>query len=107
MGSNELKFKDRLIWAHQRECIMGGKWTTPDVLKSLVKPKRGRRKKERRKKIGKTRAGRFWKAKNDELGVSNRDADEKSWTRIRKNALYTVQRQAVERVTSKRGYHTG
>ncbi|GFT93246.1 protein lev-9 [Trichonephila clavipes] len=38
MGSNQLRFKDRLIWAHQGESVRGGNWTAPDVLKSLVKP---------------------------------------------------------------------
>ncbi|GFV29511.1 uncharacterized protein TNCV_2728921 [Trichonephila clavipes] len=42
------------------------------------------RKKERRKKIGKTRAGRFRKAEKEDLGVLDRDANEESWTRIRK-----------------------
>ncbi|GFW47737.1 hypothetical protein TNCV_2829261 [Trichonephila clavipes] len=69
----------------------------PDVLKRLKKEK----------KIGKTRAGRFRKAQKEDLGVLDRDADEEFWTRIRKNALRIVPRQAVERVTSKRGYHTG
>ncbi|GFW77158.1 hypothetical protein TNCV_2725881 [Trichonephila clavipes] len=40
-------------------------------------------------------------------GVLFRDADQESKTRIRKNALRTGPRQAVERATSKRGYHTG
>ncbi|GFW39173.1 hypothetical protein TNCV_1831631 [Trichonephila clavipes] len=40
-------------------------------------------------------------------GVLFLDADQESKTRIRKNALRTGPRQAVERATSKRGYHTG
>ncbi|GFU62721.1 hypothetical protein TNCV_1518991 [Trichonephila clavipes] len=43
----------------------------------------------------------------EDPGVLNRDADDESWTRIGENALRTVPRQAVERATSKRGYHTG
>ncbi|GFU96189.1 hypothetical protein TNCV_3499971 [Trichonephila clavipes] len=55
----------------------------------------------------KPRAGRFGKRSKEDPGVLNRDADQESWTRIRKNALWTVPRQAVERATSQRGYHTG
>ncbi|GFX07050.1 hypothetical protein TNCV_1556531 [Trichonephila clavipes] len=43
----------------------------------------------------------------DNPGVLFRDADQESKTRIRKNALRTVPRQAVERATAKRGYRTG
>ncbi|GFU96190.1 retrovirus-related Pol polyprotein from transposon 297 [Trichonephila clavipes] len=69
---------------------------------SLEKPKeRGTR--ERAQK----RAGRFGKRCKEDPGVLDRDADQESWTRIRKNALRTVSRQAVERATSKRGNHTG
>ncbi|GFU17221.1 transposable element Tcb2 transposase [Trichonephila clavipes] len=42
----------------------------------------------------KTRAGRFRKAEKEDLGVLDSDADEESWTRIRKNALWTVPREA-------------
>ncbi|GFU13429.1 hypothetical protein TNCV_937421 [Trichonephila clavipes] len=55
---------------------------------------------ERKKKeLKKTRAGRFRKAKKEDRGVLDRNADDESWTRIRKNALWTVPRQAVERTT--------
>ncbi|GFU80226.1 hypothetical protein TNCV_4524441 [Trichonephila clavipes] len=89
--------------------VRDGEWTAPGVCKSLGNPKRVRRKKKRRNKIGKTRDGCFRKAEKEDLGVLDRDSDEESWTRmrIRKNALRTVPRQAVERATSKRGYHTG
>ncbi|GFT56678.1 hypothetical protein TNCV_1268321 [Trichonephila clavipes] len=60
------------------------------------KTERGEKKK---KKIGKTRAGRFRKAEKKDLGVLDRDADDESWTWIRKNVLRTVPRQAVERTT--------
>ncbi|GFT98566.1 uncharacterized protein TNCV_2442011 [Trichonephila clavipes] len=51
----------------------------------------------------KTRAGCLW----EDPRVLDRDADDESWTRIRENALRTVRRQAVEKATSKRAYHTG
>ncbi|GFX85992.1 hypothetical protein TNCV_3719361 [Trichonephila clavipes] len=76
----------------------------------LVKPKRGRRKKEKREEE-KDRKRRglvvFGKWSKEDLGVLERDADQESWTRIRKNTLRTVPRQAVQRVTSKRVCHTG
>ncbi|GFT72787.1 hypothetical protein TNCV_406801 [Trichonephila clavipes] len=41
----------------------------------------------------------FGKRKRRDLGVLDRDADDESWTRIKKHALRTVPRQAVERTT--------
>ncbi|GFT54594.1 uncharacterized protein TNCV_344761 [Trichonephila clavipes] len=45
----------------------------------------------------------FGKQRKEDLGVLDRDADQESWTRIRKNALWTVPRQAAEKATFKRG----
>ncbi|GFT28853.1 hypothetical protein TNCV_3585621 [Trichonephila clavipes] len=62
-----------------------------------------RRKKEKREKErAQKRRGLvvFGKRRKEDLGVLDRNADQESWTRIRKNALRTVPRQAV-------GYHTG
>ncbi|GFW82482.1 hypothetical protein TNCV_1793751 [Trichonephila clavipes] len=75
--------------------MRGEKWTAPDVLKGMEKPKEGGNKK---KNDGKRR-GRvvYGKRKRRHLGVLKRDADDESWTRIRKNALRTVPRQVVER----------
>ncbi|GFY32884.1 hypothetical protein TNCV_4025081 [Trichonephila clavipes] len=68
--------------------------------------KKGRRtRKEKSSK--KTRAGRFRKRRGESRSFLLHDADQESKTRIRKNALRTGPRQAVERATSKRGYHTG
>ncbi|GFX06780.1 hypothetical protein TNCV_3113681 [Trichonephila clavipes] len=72
----------------------GGKWTAPDVLKGW---------KNGRKGIEKDEA--FFPPGNPR--VLDRNADDEPWTRIRENVLRTVPRQAVERATSKRGYHTG
>ncbi|GFX48822.1 hypothetical protein TNCV_902041 [Trichonephila clavipes] len=66
----------------------------------------GGREKEK-KELEKTRAGRFRKRRGESRSLLFRDADQESKTRIRKNALRTGRRQAVERATSKRGYHTG
>ncbi|PRD35523.1 UNVERIFIED_CONTAM: hypothetical protein NCL1_11364 [Trichonephila clavipes] len=87
--------------------VRGGKWTASDVLKGLVKPKRGEEKerKERKRERARNRRGLvvLGKLKKEDLGVLDRDADQESWTRIRKNALQTVPRQAVEKAMSKRG----
>ncbi|GFW97042.1 hypothetical protein TNCV_4802542 [Trichonephila clavipes] len=68
-----------------------------------------RKENERKKKkeLEKTRAGRFRKRRGESRSFLFHDADQASKTRIRKNALRTGPRQAVERATSKRGYHTG
>ncbi|GFT81916.1 hypothetical protein TNCV_3908901 [Trichonephila clavipes] len=56
----------------------GEKWTSPDVLKGLEKPKeRGERRNER-KNSKKTRAGRFRKRSKEDPGVLDRDADQES-----------------------------
>ncbi|GFU25616.1 hypothetical protein TNCV_3621821 [Trichonephila clavipes] len=65
--------------------------------------KEGRKKKRARKRRGLVVLG----SGEEDPEVLVRDADQESETRIRKNALRTVPRQAVERATSKRGYHTG
>ncbi|GFV17860.1 uncharacterized protein TNCV_3236101 [Trichonephila clavipes] len=70
--------------------------------KGLEKPKeRGKKDRKRRGLVV------FGKRKRRVLGVLDRDADDESWTRMRKNTLRTVPRQAGERTTRKRGYHTG
>ncbi|GFW82486.1 hypothetical protein TNCV_1793791 [Trichonephila clavipes] len=83
--------------------MRGKKCTASDVLKGMEKPKEGRKKKDKKKRVWVV----FGKRKRRYLGVLDRDADDESWTRIRKNALRTVPRQVVERTTGKRGYHTG
>ncbi|GFV78348.1 hypothetical protein TNCV_95081 [Trichonephila clavipes] len=72
----------------------------PRCLKRLEKRKEGERRNE-----GK-RSKRRGLVFSEDPGVLDRDADDESWTRIGENALRTVPRQAVERATSKRGYHT-
>ncbi|GFU01666.1 hypothetical protein TNCV_1522071 [Trichonephila clavipes] len=75
----------------------------------LEKP-RGGEKEKRKKESARKRRGLvvFGKRKKEDLGALDRDSDQGSWTRIRKNALRTVPRQAVKKSTSKKGgYHTG
>ncbi|GFX93754.1 hypothetical protein TNCV_1589301 [Trichonephila clavipes] len=55
----------------------------------------GEREKER-KELEKTRAGRFRKRRGESQSFLFRDADQESKTRMRKNALRTGPRQAVE-----------
>ncbi|GFX42987.1 retrovirus-related Pol polyprotein from transposon 297 [Trichonephila clavipes] len=79
-------------------------------------PQRRLQKTERRKKKKETkgkgksseeRRGRVVLGSGEENpGVLVRDANQESEMRIRKNALRTGPREAVERATSKRGYHT-
>ncbi|GFU22088.1 uncharacterized protein TNCV_4300691 [Trichonephila clavipes] len=45
----------------------------------------------------------FGKRRKEDVGVLDQNADQESCTRIRKNALRTVPRKAVEKATSKRG----
>ncbi|GFW92332.1 hypothetical protein TNCV_3588541 [Trichonephila clavipes] len=68
----------------------GEKWTAPDVLKGW-----NNREKEK-KELEKTRAGRFRKRRGESRSFLFRDADQESKTRIRKNALRTGPRQAVD-----------
>ncbi|GFU32999.1 hypothetical protein TNCV_4155771 [Trichonephila clavipes] len=58
--------------------------------------------KKERKRSEKTGAGRFLKEEKRGSLRFDRDADQESWTRI-KNALRTVPRQAMEKLTTKRG----
>ncbi|GFX93074.1 hypothetical protein TNCV_140181 [Trichonephila clavipes] len=67
--------------------------------------KEGEREKEKRS--SKRRGWVLLGSGGENPEVLFRDADNASKTRIRKNALWTGPRQAVERATSKRGYHTG
>ncbi|GFS88407.1 hypothetical protein TNCV_1751391 [Trichonephila clavipes] len=86
------------------------RWTAPDVLKGWKnrEKKKGKdNEKKKKKELLKTRAGRFRKRRGESRSFLFRDADQESKTRIRKNVLRTGPRQAVERATSKRGYHTG
>ncbi|GFX37299.1 hypothetical protein TNCV_76431 [Trichonephila clavipes] len=102
-----------------RIVLKGGKTTTVGRRGSAVgacvghllagktgRKKEGEREKEKRE-LEKTRAGRFKKRRGESRSFLFRDADQGSKTRIRKNALRTRRRQAVERATSKRGYHSG
>ncbi|GFW51211.1 uncharacterized protein TNCV_3594931 [Trichonephila clavipes] len=59
----------------------------------IEKPKERRKKKKDRKRRALVV---FGQRKRRDLGVLDRDADDETWTRIRKNALRTVPRQAVE-----------
>ncbi|GFS54470.1 hypothetical protein TNCV_1742481 [Trichonephila clavipes] len=86
----------------------GEKRTAPDVLKgrkNRKKEKEGGR--EKGEKSSKKRGLVVLGSGEENPGVLFRDADQESKTRIRKNALRIGRRQAVERATSKRGYHTG
>ncbi|GFX50447.1 transposable element Tcb2 transposase [Trichonephila clavipes] len=65
-----------------------------------------RKEKQKRNEGNRSKKDEGWLFSEDP-GVLDRDADDDSWTRIRENALRTVPRQAVERATSKRDYHTG
>ncbi|GFV94559.1 hypothetical protein TNCV_3826261 [Trichonephila clavipes] len=77
----------------------GEKWTAPDVLKGWKNREKGGRKKRTRKRRKRAR-------KRQELVVLGSgeenprvlfgDADQESETRMRKNALRTGRRQAVE-----------
>ncbi|GFS78426.1 hypothetical protein TNCV_3146891 [Trichonephila clavipes] len=80
---------------------------TPTKRASTRQCKGGKGTKEKEKSWTKTRAGRFRKRRGESRSFLVRDADQESKTRIRKNALRTGPRQAVERATSKRGNHTG
>ncbi|GFW06716.1 hypothetical protein TNCV_3288171 [Trichonephila clavipes] len=75
----------------------------PDVLKGWKtgrrEKKEGEREKER-KELEKTRAGRFRKRRGEPRKFLFHDADQASRTRIRKNALRTGPRQAVERIVT-------
>ncbi|GFS72058.1 hypothetical protein TNCV_4213411, partial [Trichonephila clavipes] len=81
----------------------------------LEKPgekKRRKRKKEeenekKRKRARKRRGLVVLGSREENPRVLFGDADQESETRMRKNALRTARRQAVEWATSKRGYHTG
>ncbi|GFV35221.1 hypothetical protein TNCV_620171 [Trichonephila clavipes] len=74
----------------------------------LEKPGEGRKEGEKEKKgAQKDERCRFRKRRGESRSFLFRDADQESKTRIRKNALRTGPRQAVERATSKRGCHTG
>ncbi|GFW61174.1 hypothetical protein TNCV_433981 [Trichonephila clavipes] len=53
MGSNELRLKDRLIWAPPMRRREGEKWTVPDVLKGWKNRERGEERKREREKEGK------------------------------------------------------
>ncbi|GFW06717.1 uncharacterized protein TNCV_3288181 [Trichonephila clavipes] len=68
MGSNELRFKDRLHMGPPMRRREGEKWTAPDVLKA-GKPGEGRKRKENekkeRKELEKTRVGRFRKRREE------------------------------------------
>ncbi|GFV48901.1 hypothetical protein TNCV_1343101 [Trichonephila clavipes] len=88
-----------------RYSITGSRYDPP-VYPRLDKSgeERGRRKKKRARK---DEGGRFRKRRGESRSFLFRDADQECKTRIRKNALRTGRRQAVERATSKRGYHTG
>ncbi|GFW78069.1 hypothetical protein TNCV_135391 [Trichonephila clavipes] len=59
------------------------------------KRKEGEREKEK-KELEKTRAGHFRKRRGESQSFLFRDADQESKTRMRKNALRTGPRQAVE-----------
>ncbi|GFU67095.1 hypothetical protein TNCV_4969441 [Trichonephila clavipes] len=87
------------------------RWVEQNVLmKRLEKPgEEGKRKEnEKKKKRSSKRRGLVVLGSGEENPeVWFRDADQRSKTRIRKNALRTGSRQAVGRATSKRGYHTG
>ncbi|GFX48717.1 hypothetical protein TNCV_408241 [Trichonephila clavipes] len=76
---------------------------------ALMSWKNRKKKEERRKKkdLGKIRELVVLRSGEEDPGVLVRDADQESRTRIRENVLRTGSRQAVERATSKRGYHTG
>ncbi|GFX34095.1 transposable element Tcb2 transposase [Trichonephila clavipes] len=67
-------------FGHTNEKTFGEKWTAPDVLKGLEKPKEEKREKDRK------RQGLvvFGKRKRRHLGVLDRDAEDESWTWIRK-----------------------
>ncbi|GFW89088.1 hypothetical protein TNCV_2685221 [Trichonephila clavipes] len=81
-------------------------YTMANCPQRRLEKKEGERKKKK-KELEKTRTGRFRKRRGESGSFLFRDADQGSKTRIRKNALRTGRRQAVERATSKRGYHTG
>ncbi|GFX93073.1 uncharacterized protein TNCV_140171 [Trichonephila clavipes] len=77
----------------------------------LLAGKGGRERKdgerEKEKRSSKRRGRVLLGSGGENPEVLFRDADNASKTRVRKNALRTGPRQAVERATSKRGYHTG
>ncbi|GFW97039.1 hypothetical protein TNCV_4802521 [Trichonephila clavipes] len=83
--------------------------TLPVVLLGRVNryPYPRRRTRERRKRSSKRRGLVVLGSGGENPEVLFHDADQASKTRIRENALRTGPRQAVERATSKRGYHTG
>ncbi|GFX89444.1 hypothetical protein TNCV_4774751 [Trichonephila clavipes] len=60
------------------------------------KEEKGRRTRKRKKELEKTRAGRFRKRRGESQSFLFRYADQESKTRMRKNALRTGPRQAVE-----------
>ncbi|GFW72466.1 uncharacterized protein TNCV_3796941 [Trichonephila clavipes] len=77
----------------------GEKWTAPDVLKRLEKPgERGKKKRTRkRRKRSRKRQGLIVLGSGEKNPrVLFGDADQESKTRMRKNALQTGRRQAVE-----------
>ncbi|GFU46134.1 retrovirus-related Pol polyprotein from transposon 17.6 [Trichonephila clavipes] len=86
----------------------GEKWTALDVLKGWKNRKKEKKKETKGKgKSSEERRGRVVLGSGEENpGVLVRDANQESEMRIRKNALRTGPREAVERATSKRGYHT-
>ncbi|GFX70617.1 hypothetical protein TNCV_875911 [Trichonephila clavipes] len=70
--------------------------------------RRKEREREKEKKESSKRRGLVVLGNGEENPrVLFRDADQESKTRMRNNALRTGPRHAVERATSKRGYHTG
>ncbi|GFV35217.1 hypothetical protein TNCV_620131 [Trichonephila clavipes] len=85
----------------------GEKWTAPDVLKGWKNREKGGRKEKKKKRSSKRRALVVLGSGEENPRVLFHDADQESKTPIRKNALRTGPSQAVERATSKRGYHTG
>ncbi|GFW39175.1 retrovirus-related Pol polyprotein from transposon 297 [Trichonephila clavipes] len=73
----------------------------------LEKPEKRKENEKKKKRSSKRRGLVVLGSGEENPGVLFLDADQESKTRIRKNALRTGPRQAVERATSKRGYHTG
>ncbi|GFV82476.1 hypothetical protein TNCV_3982681 [Trichonephila clavipes] len=69
--------------------------------------KRKKRTRKKRKRARKRQGLVVLGSGEENPRVLFRDADQESKTRMRKNALRTGPRQAVEGATSKRGYHTG
>ncbi|GFW37318.1 hypothetical protein TNCV_4498091 [Trichonephila clavipes] len=68
----------------------------PQVGNPGERRKKKRTRKRRKKSSEKTRAGRFRKRRGESQSFLFGDADQESETRMRKNALRTGRRQAVE-----------